>query len=251
MENTQNIALILAAGKGTRMKSDLPKVLHTIHGTPLLQFVLNTTRKIPGLTNIFIVIGHQAENIRKAFNDQPNLTFIEQLQQLGTGHAVMQAESYLQGLTGSVLILCGDTPLLSDKTLIRLLKHQQETKAAAVVLTADLDDPGHYGRIIRSHDDEVLAIREYRDCTEQEKNIKEINSGVFCFDIQELLATLKHLSTDNDQNEYYLTDTLEILNSQDKHIKAVKTADPNEIIGINSKAELDEVSLLLGKEQYS
>ncbi|MFH1429361.1 MAG: NTP transferase domain-containing protein [Candidatus Margulisiibacteriota bacterium] len=241
MSNNKQIAIVLAAGKGTRMKSDLPKVLHTINGHPLLQYVLDAISQAHGFNDIYVIVGHRAELVIKEFSSQKELTFVEQKEQLGTGHAVMQACPHLQNTSGSVVILCGDTPLLTSKTIASMIDYQKETKAAVVVLTADLNDPAHYGRIIRTHNGDVLAIREFRDCTEPEKQIKEINSGVYCFDIQKLLFALDHLTSDNDQKEFYLTDTLEILKANGNTIKAIKANTPQEISGINTLDELKEI----------
>ncbi|MFC1478296.1 NTP transferase domain-containing protein [Candidatus Margulisiibacteriota bacterium] len=249
MSNDKQIAIVLAAGKGTRMKSDLPKVLHTINGAPLLQYVLDSINSIQGFDDIYVIVGHKAELVIREFTKQEHLTFIEQKEQLGTGHAVMHVCPYLQNISGNVVVLCGDTPLLTSQTISSLISFQKETKAAAVVLTADLDDPAHYGRIIRDHNGNVLAIREFRDCTEPEKQIKEINSGVFCFDIQQLLFALDRLTSDNDQKEFYLTDTLEILKANGKTIKAVKTDDPQEISGINTVTELKETEEIILKKE--
>jgi len=240
MLQNETLAIILAAGKGTRMKSDLPKVLHCINGKPLLHYVLQASKQSVTASNTYIIVGHQAKLVQNTFPDELSLNFVEQTEQLGTGHAVMQAIPYLQNRVGQVLILCGDTPLLTADTLKKLIAKQKESQAGAIVLTADLADPKHYGRIIRSADDEILAIREYRDCSPAEQQIKEINSGVYCFDVESLIFALQKLTTDNDQNEYYLTDTLEILNNNGKIVKAFKTDTADEIAGINTIEELQE-----------
>jgi len=242
MQTDQTIAVILAAGKGTRMKSNLPKVLHTIQGIPLLDYVLRAVKKIANLQPIYVIVGHQADQVKQTFKHHADLRFVEQTEQLGTGHAVMQAAPYLKNKTGRVLLLCGDTPLLTSQTLENLIYTQKSSQASAVVLTADYEDPGHYGRILRAEDGDVRAIREYRDCTEAEREIKEINAGVYCFDLQDCLFALQHLQTNNDQHEYYLTDTLEILRKNGKIIKAFKTDHPEEIQGINTIQELEEIA---------
>ena len=247
MPNDQIIAIILAAGKGTRMKSDLPKVLHEIHNRPLLQYVISATQKIKNLNRIITIVGHQSDLVKKTFKHTKELQFVEQNEQLGTGHAVMQASPLLENSGGQVLVLCGDTPILTGKTLQNIVDYHKNTKSSAVVLTADLDKPMHYGRIIRSTEDNVLAIREFRDCSEPEKQIKEINSGVYCFNINDLLEALQNLTTDNKQKEYYLTDTLEILSKKGKTIKALKTNNPLEITGINTVEELETVSKLISR----
>jgi bifunctional UDP-N-acetylglucosamine pyrophosphorylase/glucosamine-1-phosphate N-acetyltransferase len=223
------------------MNSDLPKVLHKIHNKPLLEYVLKASSKVPKIDETYVIIGHQGEKVIKAFEKRQDLIYVEQTHQLGTGHAVMQLIPYLQDKHGSILILCGDTPLLSTKSLENLLKVQKTDKASAVVMTANLEHPFHYGRIIRANNGSVLGIREYRDCSEEDRLIKEINSGVYCFDIQDLIWALQHLKPENDQQEYYLTDTLEVLKHHHKTIAAWQTNDPDEISGINTLHELEEV----------
>lgn len=240
MLQNETLAIILAAGKGTRMKSDLPKVLHCINGHPLLYYVLQASQYSVAKSNTFIIVGHQAEAVKRTFQSESSLNYVEQTEQLGTGHAVMQAIPHLQNRVGQVLILCGDTPLITAGTILKLVAKQKQSQAGAAVLTADLTDPKHYGRIIRSSNDEILAIREYRDCSPAEKLVNEINSGVYCFDIQALIVALEKLTPNNDQNEYYLTDTLEILRNSGKSIQALKTNNPEEISGINTVEELHQ-----------
>ena len=228
--------IILAAGKGTRMKSDLPKVFHEILGEPMLTYVLETVKKL-GPQKIFLVVGHKRDLIMNYYKDWP-LEFVVQDEQLGTGHAVMQVKPYLEDFAGTVLILAGDVPLLSEKTLKNLLNIHHEKQAAATDLTAELPDAGNYGRIVRGEGGEVLKIVEKKDATPEELKIREINSGTFCFDRQALYAALAEVKAENAQQEYYLTDTLEILRKKGLPIFACKVEDFHEILGVNTKEEL-------------
>ncbi|MDI6732043.1 MAG: sugar phosphate nucleotidyltransferase [Candidatus Margulisbacteria bacterium] len=228
--------IILAAGKGTRMRSDLPKVFHEVLGEPMLTYVLETVKKFhPQKT--FLVVGHMRDLIMNYYKDWP-LEFVMQEEQLGTGHAVMQVKPYLEDFKGTVLILAGDVPLLSEKTLTELLKFHQAKRATATDLTAELPDAGNYGRVVRGENGEVLRIVEKKDAAPEELRIREINSGTFCFDKEALFAALAEVRSENAQHEYYLTDTLEILRRKGLPIFAYKVEDYQEILGVNTKEEL-------------
>lgn len=226
----------MAAGKGTRMKSDLPKVFHEVLGEPMLTYVLETVKKL-NPQKIFLVVGYKRDLIMHYYKDWP-LKFVVQDEQLGTGHAVMQVKPYLEDFEGTVLILAGDVPLLSEKTLKNLLKIHHEKQAAATDLTAELPDAGNYGRIVRGANGEVLKIVEKKDATPAELKISEINSGTFCFDKKSLYSALAEVKAENAQQEYYLTDTLEILRRKGRPIFAYKVDDFQEILGVNTKEEL-------------
>ncbi|MBI5701478.1 NTP transferase domain-containing protein [Candidatus Saganbacteria bacterium] len=229
-------AIILAAGKGVRMQSDLPKVFHKLGGKPLLQHVIETAQNI-GIKDIYVVVGHKKELLVDYFKGWP-VKFISQDEQLGTGHAVLMAQPFLKDFNGTVLVLAGDVPLLSAETLNKLIDFHVSHKAAATDLTAKLDDAGNYGRIVRGKDGKVLRIVEKKDASAEELQIQEINSGTFCFNSEDLFSALTKLKPENAQKEHYLTDTIEILNKMDRPVFAYMTGDFKETLGINTKEEL-------------
>lgn len=191
-------AVILAAGKGTRMKSDRPKVLHSLAGRTLIEHVL---RAVDGLqaSQVVLVVGHSADEVKAALAHRPGLQFALQSPQLGTGHALLQAEPALEGRRGTVLLLYADVPLLSTRTLRRLLEHHHDTRASATVLTAELDDPYGYGRIVRDSEGRITRIVEERDASGEERGIREINSGIYAFALDPLFDALHRLAADNSQ----------------------------------------------------
>ncbi|MBQ1914834.1 MAG: bifunctional UDP-N-acetylglucosamine diphosphorylase/glucosamine-1-phosphate N-acetyltransferase GlmU [Selenomonadaceae bacterium] len=236
------VTVVLAAGKGTRMKSALPKVLHRVGGKHMLQHVLDAAKAAGAKRNI-VVTGFGGETVREAIGDQAE--FVTQEEQLGTGHAVLQAKSLLEGETGTVMVLCGDTPLLTGELLKRLYDAHQEAGAKATVLTAIMPDPTGYGRIVHMADGSVEKIVEHKDATEEERKIKEINSGIYCFEAKELFSALGEVKNDNAQGEYYLPDVLEILRKQGKKIWAVATEDYESTFGINSRSQLAQAEKIL------
>ena len=239
--------IILAAGKGTRMKSDLPKVFHEILGEPMLTYVLETVKKLaPRLT--LLVVGHKRDLIMDYYKDW-KMKFVSQEQQLGTGHAVMQARSDLEDFSGTVLVLAGDVPLLSEKTLRELIDFHVKNKAAATDLTAVLKDAGNYGRVVRKKSGEILKIVEKKDASPEELKINEINTGTFCFEKRALFSALAEVRAENAQQEYYLTDTIEILRKKNLPVFAFKADDPSETVGVNTKEELVEIEKALLKRQ--
>lgn len=231
-------ALVLAAGKGTRMKSDLAKVLHRIEGRTLLQCVLDTAARLP-LERTIVVIGHQADAVRAAHPDS-RLSFALQEPQLGTGHAVMCARDQLEGDEGSLLVLYGDVPLLRPATLLELMERHETQENAVTVLTARLPDPSGYGRIVRNAEQRFHAIVEDRDLSPEQRGIDEINSGIYTFRIPPLLEALSALKNDNAQREYYLTDTLGWMRVQGFSCGIMELPDPVEISGINTPEQLEE-----------
>lgn len=246
-----NLAVIvLAAGKGTRMKSDLPKVFHEILGEPMLTYVLNAVKELkPKQT--YLVVGHKRELIMDYYKDW-SLKFVAQDEQLGTGHAVMQAQPYLEDFSGTVLVLAGDVPLLSAQTLKEFLQFHLEKAAAVTDLTAELSDAGNYGRIIRDSEGRVQKIVEKKDASPEELKIREINTGTFCFESEDLFAALAQVRPENAQKEFYLTDTLEILRKKGRPVYAYKTARPQETLGINTKDELVAIEkTLLGHSRVN
>jgi UDP-N-acetylglucosamine diphosphorylase/glucosamine-1-phosphate N-acetyltransferase len=236
-------AIVLAAGKGTRMKSDLPKVFHEILGEPMLSYVIRTVQKL-NPQKILVVVGHQRRLIMDFYKDWP-VEFVVQAEQLGTGHAVMMAEPKLRDFSGQVLVLAGDVPLISEQTMRQLVDFNIKNKAAATDLTAVLTDAGNYGRIIRQANGEIVKIVEKKDASPAELKIKEINTGTFCFDKAALFAALKEVKAENAQKEYYLTDTIHILKNMGRPVFAFPAENPAETLGINTKEELVEIEKIL------
>ena len=235
--------VVLAAGKGTRMKSGLPKVLHAAGGLPLIEHVLRTADTLSP-TSIVIVVGHQADAVEKALAGRSNLQFARQEPQLGTGHALLQAEGALTGAEGTVVLLSGDVPLLTPKTLQALVNRHVETGAAATVLSAVVDDPTGYGRIER-RDGRISGIVEDKDASPAQRQIREINSGIYAFDLHPLFASLKQIGSANAQGEYYLPDLVKIYRDRGLTVDTVTLEDPREILGVNSRGELAQIGQLL------
>ncbi|MDR2428944.1 MAG: NTP transferase domain-containing protein [Candidatus Margulisbacteria bacterium] len=234
MENTK--VIILAAGKGTRMRSGLAKVLHEVKGQPMICRVLDMVKQISP-DEVYLVIGHQAAKVREVTRNF-NVIYAEQKEQLGTGHAVMAVEPVLKNYSGVTLILCGDVPLLRAETVRTLLAKYRQDNLAGMILTVRLDDPKHYGRIVRNSTGYVERIVEYRDATETEKAIREINSGIYCFNTAELFAALKQIKNQNDQKEYYLTDVIGIMVGAGKKIGTLIIDDYLQVQGINDIEDL-------------
>ncbi len=238
--------VILAAGKGTRMKSTLPKVLHRVGGKSMLQHVLDAAKQAGASRNI-VVVGFGAEQVKEAMGDQAE--FVVQQEQLGTGHAVKQTAPLLAKDTGTVMVLCGDTPLLTGALLKKLYDAHKEAGAKATVLTAIMPDAAGYGRIIRTATGTVLKIVEQKDATEEERQIQEVNSGIYCFEANELFAALEKVGCDNAQGEYYLPDVLDILRRQGKKIWAVAADDYESTLGINSRVQLSGAEKILRRRK--
>jgi len=227
-------AVVLAAGKGKRMKSDLPKVLHLLCGQPIGSYVLETLAEV-GLTAPILVVGHGADEVKATFGS--HVRFAEQREPLGTGHAVMQALPLLPENDASVLVLYGDTPFIRSQTIDALLAHHRTAGATATLLTALVDDPTGYGRVIRDRDGAVQRIVEQADCSPQQAEIREINAGVYVFDVPTLREALKALRPANAQGEYYLPDTIAWVLRQGRRVSALAT-DAQETLGINSRRDL-------------
>jgi len=237
--------VILAAGKGTRMKSSIAKVLHPLCGKPMLHYSIALARAI-GSERIVPVVGHQAERIQSLFNDV-DLTFALQKEQLGTAHAVLQAKQALHDFEGDVVILCGDVPLLLPSTIEGLIDHHHSHEASITVVTTFLADPGSYGRVIRSEGDTVMKIVEARDATDKEKKIKEINTGIYCAERRFLFESLDHIGKENSQGEYYLTDIFEIGGRQHRKTLPFVLDDSVEAMGINTLSELKRAEEIMKK----
>ena len=243
MTNNEVHVVVLAAGQGTRMKSALPKVLHPIAGRSLIEHVLRTARTVSP-ASITLVVGHKAEMVRSHLATQPDLQFALQDPQLGTAHAVQQAEPALMGRTGTLVLLSGDVPLLTPSTLTRLLTAHSAASAAATVITAVVERPYGYGRIVR-HDGRIARIVEERDATPDERRIHEINSGIYAFDLATLFEALRTVASQNAQGEYYLTDLVGIYRRRKLPVETLVVDNPQEIRGINSRTELAEVSRIV------
>lgn len=235
--------VILAAGKGTRMKSADPKVLHRAGGLPIIEHVLRTADSLDPAT-IVVVVGHQAERVQEALRKRLGLRFALQHTQLGTGHALLQAEPHLAGATGTVVLLSGDVPLLSAATVKRLVETHVSRGAAATVLTARVAGPHEYGRIVRE-DGRIAAIVEHKDATPAQREIDEINSGVYAFALEPLFDALRSIGSGNAQGEYYLPDLVGIYRAQGRPVEAVLLDDAREILGVNSRRELADVTAIL------
>jgi len=235
-------AVILAAGKGTRMKSDLPKVLHRVCGQPMLGHVMNAVAEA-GVTRTVVVAGFGARQVTDFVGNSARAVLQEQ--QLGTAHALLQAEGELQDFPGDLLVVCGDTPLLKGSTLSKLVRYHRETGAAATLLTAEMADPTGYGRVIRAAGGSVSRIVEQKDASPEELRVKEINTGVYCFKVPGLFAALKEISPANAQGEYYLTDIIQIFVQRGLTVQAVALSDDQEVQGINDRIQLSQAEGVL------
>jgi bifunctional UDP-N-acetylglucosamine pyrophosphorylase/glucosamine-1-phosphate N-acetyltransferase len=242
MENVA--AVILAAGMGTRMKSGLVKVLHPVAGRPMAAWPIAAAREA-GATQVVLVVGHQADAVRAGFQDIPDIRYALQAEQLGTGHAVGCARGELDGFSGTVLILCGDTPLLTAETLTGLIAFHRAGGATVTVLTAVQDDPFGYGRVIRDGSGKVQRIVEQKDATPEEAAVAEINSGIYCMEAGFLFANIGSIGSDNAQNEFYLTDLVAMAAEQGETCLAMKSSDSDEIMGVNDRVQMAEAARIL------
>ena len=236
------IALVLAAGKGTRMKSDKSKLVHKIYGKELVKRVVETAQK-SGVDEVVTVVGYKKEQVQLVLGESVKYAYQEEM--LGTGHAVLQAEEYLKDKHGKVVVLNGDVPILRPETVRNLIKKSIDNKEYATVLTAIYSNPTGYGRIIRDVGGNIKGIVEEKDATEDQKNIQEINAGIYCFDIQELLKALKKIKPNNAQNEYYITDVIRLMNEEGLKTGAVIVEDNTEILGVNDKMQLELLTKVL------
>ena len=234
-------AVILAAGKGKRMKADVAKVLHPLCGKPMLTYSVDAARAV-NVEKIVVIIGHQAGLVREAFKDE-GLIFVEQLEQLGTGHAVLQARGVFHGYNGTILILCGDVPMLLPSTINALLEVHILEKSTVTVLTTILDDPSGYGRVIKEGGEgEILRIVEEKDASLAEKKIKEINTGIYCVESNFLFRAIGDVGNDNVQKEYYLTDIVGIAWKKGLKTRSFIAANSIEVMGINTPDDLEKAS---------
>ena len=236
--------VILAAGKGTRMKSSRPKVLHSLAGRSLIEHVLKTVDSLRA-DSVIAVVGHGADEVRTALAAHTSLEFALQSPQLGTGHALLQAESLLAGKSGTVLLIYADVPLLQSATLSRLIEHHRASKAAATVLTTELPEPYGYGRIVRDAAGRIQRIVEERDASGSERAIKEINTGIYCLDLKPLFESLHQLATDNSQGEYYLTDLVTLYRQRNLRVETLALESAAELRGVNSRVDLADLARVL------
>jgi bifunctional UDP-N-acetylglucosamine pyrophosphorylase / glucosamine-1-phosphate N-acetyltransferase len=244
MSSSDVTVVILAAGQGTRMKSRMAKVLHRAGGRALVEHAIVAALGVAPPERIFVVVGHQAEAVREVA-EAAGVRTIEQKEQLGTGHAVLCGEALLSGLGGHMVVTVGDCPLIRPETLRALVERQRKSEASAVVLTADVPDSTGYGRIIRDQNGAVEAIIEHKAATEAERAVKEINSGIYCFDAKDFWKHVREIRPDNPAHEYYLTDMIGILNAAGLRVAATKIADPGELLGINDRVQLAEADSIL------
>lgn len=239
-------AIILAAGKGTRMKSDLPKVVHTIDDKCLVDYVVDAARSA-GADEICLVVGYQADVVKNTISSK-DVVFAMQEEQLGTGHAVKCAKDFI-GMEGETLILFGDTPLITAETLKRLLAHHKENGNAVTVLSAQIDDPTGYGRIIRDEAGDFVKSVEHKDATEEERASHEINSGMYIFNTKELSLALEEITPNNAQGEYYLPDTLTVIKNKGLKADAFALESPEDISGCNDREQLEAATAVIRRRK--
>ncbi|MEI4832511.1 bifunctional UDP-N-acetylglucosamine diphosphorylase/glucosamine-1-phosphate N-acetyltransferase GlmU [Bacillus sp. FJAT-53711] len=241
---SKRFAVILAAGKGTRMKSSLYKVLHPVCGKPMVQHVVDQVSQLE-VQKLVTVVGHGAEKVQDQLGSASE--FALQTEQLGTAHAVMQAADALGNEEGTTLVICGDTPLITAETMEALLKQHEEAGAKATVLTACIEEPTGYGRIVRNENGHVEKIVEHKDANEVERAIKEINTGTYCFDNKALFSSLSKVSNENVQGEYYLPDVIEILKNEGHIVSAYQTEHFDETLGVNDRVALSQAEDIMKK----
>ena len=246
-------SIILAAGKGTRMKSEQSKVLHKIFDKTLLGYVLDAVNNTHMVEQSYVIVGHQAEAVTQFVNENyaNNSKTILQTPQLGTGHAVSMACSELENFDGEVIILCGDTPLLTSDTIADFIDYHKDNKADITVMSAIFENPFNYGRIVRNIDKSLKKIVEEKDANTEEKQIQEVNAGVYCVNWKKVKDAFNELKSNNSQGEYYLTDIISWGVKKDLHVQAYTLRDNSEILGINSKIQLAEAAKILNKRNLT
>lgn len=242
-------SIILAAGKGTRMKSDTPKVLHTIFDKTLVGYVIDAVNNTGLADENFVIVGHQAERVEEYINENyDNAKCVLQSPQLGTGHAVSMALPYLKDFDGEVIILCGDTPLITSETIKEFVEYHRENKSDLTVMSAIFENPTNYGRIIRNQDSSLNSIVEEKDATPEQKAVKEINAGIYCINWAKIKPAFNELTSNNAQEEYYLTDIIKWGNEKNLSVNAYTLKNNEEIFGINSKTHLAEATKMLNNK---
>jgi bifunctional UDP-N-acetylglucosamine pyrophosphorylase/glucosamine-1-phosphate N-acetyltransferase/UDP-N-acetylglucosamine pyrophosphorylase len=240
------LAIVLAAGKGTRMKSDLPKVLVPVAGRPMLRYVIDALRAA-GVSRLVIVVGYRADLVRTDLAGEPDIEFADQTEQLGTGHAVMMCRPQLAAHRGPVVIVAGDSPMLQASSIAALLDEFADRQPACLIGTVRRDDPTGYGRIVRDASGNFTGIVEEKDATPEQRAIREINVSTYVFDSHELLGALDQLRADNSQCEYYITDCPAILMAAGKRVAALNVLKPVEALSINNPEELAQVEAVMAK----
>ena len=238
--NKELRVVILAAGKGTRMNSDLPKVLHKLKDKPLIDYVIDESELL-NPKEILIVVGFKKERVIKHTESRINLRYATQMEQLGTGHAVLQINKLLKNEKGHILILYGDVPNIKASTLQPIIDDHIINNRDLTLITAEIDDPTGYGRIIRDKNGNLLKIIEEKDCSDNEKKIKEWNPGIYIFKIPEVFEILNNIKTNNASKEYYLTDAIGLAQKSNMQIKAIKIKNSDEVIGVNTANQLKEL----------
>ncbi len=241
---SKSVAIIMAAGKSTRMKTTLPKVMHKVSHRPMLAYVLDACRQA-GIEKMVVVVGYGKEIIMDAFKDDQDIVWVEQTEQLGTGHAVMCCEDELKDFDGQTIVLCGDGPLIQSQSLDTLISTHSEENAQATLITAMVDDPKGYGRIYRDPSGKLLGIVEHNDCTDEQLKICEINPSYYCFDNQLLFELLKQVKPDNAKGEYYVTDVLKMIIDSGKKAVAIEGVDPEDVLSVNSRDQLVVVNKMM------
>lgn len=241
---TKRYAVVLAAGQGTRMKSKLYKVLHPVCGKPMVEHVVDQIKTL-NMDKIVTIVGHGADNVQEQLGGKSE--FVKQEEQLGTAHAVLQAKDLLADKEGTTLVVCGDTPLIRSETVDALLKYHHEKRAKATILTTSLEDPTGYGRIIRDDLGIVGKIVEQKDASSEEKAVKEINTGTYCFDNAALFNALSKVTNDNAQGEFYLPDVIKILKDAEEVVAAYRMESSDESLGVNDRVALAEATKLMQK----
>ena len=241
---TEKVAIILAAGKSTRMKTNLPKVLHEVCGRPMLEYVFDACRSA-GASKIYVIVGYGKDQIISRYGSQKDLVFIEQKEQKGTGHAVLCCKEHLKDFNGNTLVLCGDGPMIRGETLKTIADKHESEKSTMTLGTAILDNPFGYGRIARDLYGNIQGIVEHNDCNEKQLQIKEINPSLYCFNNKVLFEMLGQLKPNNAKNEYYITDVLHLIIAAGLKVIAVTAVSAEEAIGVNSRLQLSQVSKIM------
>jgi len=243
---SERVAIILAAGMSSRMNTKLPKVLHEVCGRPMLAYVLDACRGA-GIKKAYVVVGYNKEAVIEAFAHDKDIVWVEQKEQKGTGHAVLCCKEHLANFDGETLVLCGDGPLIRAETLVTLTDKHESEKASATIATAILEDPTGYGRIVRDDYGNMQGIVEHGDCTEAQRDIKEVNPSYYCFNNKVLFDALANIKPNNVKNEYYLTDALHLIISNGLKVVAVTAVAAEDAISVNSRAQLSETSKVMQK----